>query len=139
MSRYWLVVGVLAAAFLLWRTMLRQSASTPGPNQALILVLRLADEATPPTELHERLQEVDRALRAAIEGAGSGEVGEPVAAGVDCIYTCYGEDADRLLDAARAGLREVVLLPGSHAIRRFGPPGSPDERTDLETGTVFRS
>lgn len=130
MVRYWLVAVLVVAGFLLWRRLAR-SPSRRRPQQALILTLRLADETTSHTVLHERLQRVDRALRAAIEQGREGEVEEPVAAGVDCVYTCYGEDADRLLDIAQAGLRDVPLLPGSHAVRRFGPPGAPQERTDF--------
>ena len=130
MGRYWLVIALVAGGFLLWRRLAGRRA-TRRPEQALILTLRLADETTPQPVLHERLQHADRALRAAI-GAGSvGDIEEPIAAGIDCVYTCYGEDADRLLDAARVGLRDVPLLPGSHAVRRFGPPGAPEERTEL--------
>ncbi len=130
MARYWLVIGLVAVGFLRWRRLSGREARRR-PEQALILTLRLADETTPQPVLHERLQQADRALRAAIEGRSLGDVEEPLAAGIDCVYTCYGEDADRLLDAARTGLRELPLLEGSHAVRRFGPPGAPEERTEL--------
>jgi len=129
-ARYWLAAVLLGVGLLLWRRLARPPAARR-PQQALILTLRLADETTPRSVLHERLQQADRALRTAVESGREGEVEEPVAAGVDCVYTCYGEDADRLLDAAQAGLREVPLLAGSHAVRRFGPPGAPEERTEL--------
>lgn len=136
MARYWLIVGLLAVAFVVWRSVGRRTSAPRRPEQALILTLRLADESTSHAEVHARLEHADRVLRAAIEGAGLGEIEEPVAAGVDCVYTCYGEDADRLFDAAQAGLREVPCLPGSHAVRRFGPPGAPEERTDFRNGDV---
>ena len=134
MARYWLVAGLLAVAFVVWRSVGRRRSEARPPEQALILTLRLADSSTSRAEVHARLEHADRALRAAIEGARLGELEEPVAAGVDCVYTCYGEDADRLLDAAQAGLREVSCLSGSHAIRRFGPPGAPEERTEFRNG-----
>ncbi|MGI9432798.1 MAG: hypothetical protein ACR2PQ_11320 [Myxococcota bacterium] len=134
MARYWLVAGVLAVAFVVWRSVARRTPQASRPEHALILTLRLADESTSQAEVHARLEHADRVLRAAIEGARLGEIEEPVAAGVDCVYTCYGEDADRLFDAAEAGLRDVPCLPGSHAIRRFGPPGAPEERTEFRNG-----
>jgi hypothetical protein len=130
-ARYWLVAVLVAVGFLIWRRLASPPRTRSRPQQALILTLRLADATTPPSVVHERLEQVDRALRAAIGARREGEVEEPVAAGVDCVYTCYGDDADRLLDAARAGLSDVPLLPGSYAVRRFGPPGAPEERSEF--------
>jgi hypothetical protein len=135
MVRYWWIGLAVVAGFLVWRRLVRPDRR-PRPVQALILTLRLADESTSRAELHERIQRVDRALRDALEGRRVGEVEEPIATGVDCVYTCYGEDADRLFDAAAAGLRDIPLLPGTHAVRRFGPPGAPEHRTDLEQGRL---
>lgn len=131
MGRFWTVLALVLLAALAWRALAGVRARRRRPEQALILTLRLGDRDTPPELLHARLREVDAALRSALADRRAGELEDPFARGVDCVYTCYGPDADRLWDAARMALEGVRLLPGSRAVRRFGGPGAPEEPVEL--------
>jgi hypothetical protein len=127
-GRLWIAVGVVALGFLVWGVLRRGRRRRP--EQAVILTLRLADSDTPAEELSARLRQLDDALRAAVSGR-VGEVEEPFGQGVECIYTCYGPDADRLFDAVAVALRGTRLQRGSSAVRRYGGPGAPEERVEL--------
>ena len=67
----------------------------------------------------------------AIERAGVGEFdGNEIGPDGATLYM-YGPDADALWVAIESAVRQSPLGPGSHAVRRYGGPGAPENRIDL--------
>lgn len=56
--------------------------------------------------------------------------GNDVGQGEATLYL-YGPDADRLFAAIEPVLRGGSFPPGSVAVKRYGPPGSPEEKIEL--------
>lgn len=129
MSRFWLALALLGASVVLWRSL--RAPRRRRPEQAVLLTLRLADASGGADRVHARLRQLDEALRAAVAGARAGQVEDPFRHGIDCVYTVYGPDADRLWDVVHPVLQGAPLRPGSFAVRRYGAPGAPEERVDL--------
>ena len=67
----------------------------------------------------------------AIERAGVGEFdGNAIGADGGTLYM-YGPDADALWSAIDSAVSRKALGPGSHVIKRYGPPGAREVRVEL--------
>ena len=102
------------------------SVEEVGADQAVLVYLFPGEEVLSLDLLEEPLIE-------AIEGSGAGEFdGNSISLdGEQVVLYMYGPDADSLFAAISGVLREVDVPPGSYAIKRFGGPGSREERVDL--------
>ena len=133
MTRLWLVLAVLFAGLLLWRRLAsratREVLRQRPPEQEVILHLNLA--ASDEQEARESLREIDEALSRALLETGLADIEDPFADGRRCVYTLFGKDADRVADAVRAALPARLLAPGSHAVKRYGRAGAPEELEQL--------
>jgi hypothetical protein len=127
-TRLWIAAALVAAVFLLWRSLRRRAfrAARGRPEQALRLELRL-----PGGPAGDAAARVAEAVARAARQSGAGVLDESAALGEALVLYLYGPDAGRLHAALAGALRAAPLLPGSRAVRRAGPSGSAEETLPL--------
>lgn len=111
---------------------------TPGPapsgkppEHAVILHILLEREMPDPVEM-ERYHDLQDELEKAIHAAHAGELdGDEWGEGM-CVIYMYGPDAEALWEAVAPVLEKHQFPAGSHAVKRTGPPGSPQETIRME-------
>lgn len=97
----------------------------------LRLVYDVSGAGLPDEESVFAMHALQDRLAEAIVAAGAGELdGDEFGEGVCTVYL-YGPDAARLWEAIAPVLEIEPFLEGSVAIKRFGAPGSREERVDL--------
>src|SRR6185295_11835054 len=105
--------------------------SSKPPEHAVILHIRLGnDEFGTPDEVAS-MHALEDELASAIKRARAGEHdGDEFGQG-ECVIYCYGPDADKLWNAVAPVLEPMTFRAGSYVVRRYGPPGSREDRIDL--------
>ena len=133
MLRFWIVIGIIALSYTLWRHLRgrarRAAIRAGGQEQALLLRLRLpegkvGDETPTIVALEEAIENALREHR-----AGEFE-GHDLRDGVWTLYL-YGPDARRIFESVAEVVRGSRLDSSSHAIMRFGERGAREERVPL--------
>jgi hypothetical protein len=100
-------------------------------EQALIVKIPLQSGDFGDTEERQHIATLEEQLIAAIKESGSGEFdGNEFGNGVCTLYL-YGGSAEQLYTVAQPILNNFQLPPGSHVIRRYGKPGSKQDRLAL--------
>ncbi len=100
-------------------------------QQALIVEIRLPSGDMGSNDDREGIFGLEDQLITAIEKSGAGEFdGNEFGGGVATLYM-YGPNADRLWEAVSNTLFGYSAPEGSFAIKRYGKPGSPEERVPL--------
>lgn len=110
-------------------------ASDPGGGgaceQAVVVQARLADDGFGSDEDRALLDALEAELIGAVENYRAGEFdGAETGMGFATLFL-YGPDADSLFAVVEPVLRAARLRPGSHAVKRYGPPGSDEARVQL--------
>jgi len=98
-------------------------------EQALIVKIRLGSSMGSEAE-HQRIAAMEQELSEAIAKAGGDFDGDEFGEGVCTIYT-YGASAEKLYSVALPILRKFRPPAGSYAIKRYGKPGSKQDRVEL--------
>jgi hypothetical protein len=133
MTRFWIVIGIVALFYTVWRSLRgrarRAAIRAGGPEQALLLHLRLpesqAGDETP------TIIALEEAIENALRESRAGEFeGHDLRDGVWTLYL-YGPDAERIFESVAEVVRGARLDPSSHAILRFGGRGAREERVAL--------
>lgn len=111
------------------------SAASPGksgsPDQALLVYVRLGDDEFGTSEEVEHVHELEEELGKLVEKVQGADLdGDEFGGGFGTIYI-YGPSADTLFDALAPTLLRFQARPGSYVVRRYGPPGSREERLPL--------
>ncbi len=114
----------------------RTPDTNPGPkpgsgDHAVLLHIRLSDDAFGADEDRAACFALEESLQKAIESRGSGEYdGNEFGQGF-CTLSMYSWDADLLWESIEPVLEKRPFREGSYALRRYGPPGSREERIDM--------
>ena len=108
--------------------------STPSKardEQAVLLYIKLSDDKFGTAGERDTLMELGDQLAKLTDNSPAGEYdGHEYGEGY-CTFYLYGPDANLLYEAIRPTLTQRKNRPKSYAIKRFGPPGSKEERFDL--------
>lgn len=122
--------SALPMAFWKKRTINRptqEASADGGPDVEQAVLLRI----TSLTDPDSGLDLIEDPIIEAIETVGVGEFdGNEIGADGATLFM-YGPDADALWDAVDSALSRSAMGPGSHAAKRYGPPGAREVRVDL--------
>ncbi len=100
-------------------------------EQALLVYLKLSDDEFGEFEEREAIFALeDRLIEAIATASGCEYDGHEFGDGYGTLYL-YGSNVDQLFQTVLPILREYSSLPGSYIKKRFGAPGSSEERIDL--------
>jgi hypothetical protein len=133
MSRFWIILVIIALSYTVWRHLRgrvrRATIRAAGQEQAVLLCVRLpesraGDETATIVALEEAIENALREQR-----VGEFE-GHDLRDGVWTLYL-YGPDARRIYQSVANAVREARLDPSSYAIMRFGGRGAREERVAL--------
>ena len=101
-----------------------QGPEDAGPEQAVIVHVVAGDDTL-------FLDLIEGPLIEAIEASDVGEFDGNLIGAEEAVLYMYGPDANALFAAIADVLQDADLPPGSYAIKRFGGPGSSEERINL--------
>jgi len=105
-------------------------------EQAVIVWIRLADDDSGSTEEREHFFKVEDEVLRAVENSGAGEYdGNEIGEGFFKLYT-YGPSAERLWDIIVPVLKQFQIPSGSYVVKRYGRPGSKQDRIVLQPGSA---
>ena len=100
-------------------------------EQALLVHLKLSDDEFGAFDEREAIFALEDRLIEAIASKSVGEYdGHEFGEGFGTLYM-YGSNVEQLFQAALPTLREYPSHPGSYILKRYGGPGSSEERIDL--------
>lgn len=121
-----------APSMAFWRKQAKQDQSSARPSSAAPSVEHaVLISITSLTDPDAGIDVIEDPIIEAIERADVGEFdGNEIGPDGATLYM-YGPDADALWVAIESAVRQSPLGPGSHVIRRYGPPGAPESRIDL--------
>jgi hypothetical protein len=100
-------------------------------EHAVLVYIKLADNKFGTVEEREIVMKLGDRLAGLVEESGAGEYDGDEYGGGYCTFYFYGPEANILYEAIRPTLEQRKYRRGSYAIKRFGPPGSKEERFDL--------
>jgi hypothetical protein len=101
-------------------------------EQALIITIPLHSGKTGNADELKRLYALEDQLIVAMKESGAGEYdGNEIGEGVFTIYI-YGPNADRLFAVVRPILKKFRPPTGSYLIKRYGKPGSKQDRVAID-------
>jgi len=133
MTRFWIIVAIVALSYTVWRHLRervrRAVIRAGGQEQALLLRLRLPKSQS--SDETPTIVALEEAIESALREDRAGEFdGHDLRDGVWTLYL-YGPDASRIFESVAGVLRGARLDPSSHAIMRFGGRGASEERIAL--------
>jgi hypothetical protein len=100
-------------------------------EQAVLVFLKLSDDAFGTAEDRERVFELEDQLAAAVKDAAAGEYdGHEFGNGWGVLYL-YGPEAKRLAEAAVPIVRRLGAREGSYFVQRYGGTGAREERLTI--------
>jgi hypothetical protein len=123
-----LVVLFTVVAIRLHKTPLAADAAE---EQAVILKLKLAFGPMGNEEERKRITELERQLENAIKQSASGDFDGDEYGGGFCTIYMYGPSAERLFASVQPKLKVFRASSGSYVIKRYGKPGSKQDRITL--------
>ncbi|MGW2784903.1 hypothetical protein ACWC3X_27165 [Streptomyces populi] len=102
------------------------------PEHAVIARFRLGGDGFGETDQRALVFEAERAMEAAVEAAGVGEVDGNEFGGGEVVIFAYGPDAEALYRVMEPSLRALPFRP-AHVVLRYGEPAGDavGERIDL--------
>jgi hypothetical protein len=123
---------ILLSMFLIFRVVKPPRVVNAAEEQALIIKIPLHSGKTGNAEELKRLHALEDQLIVAIKESGAGEYdGNEIGEGVFTIYT-YGPSAERLFAVVRPILKKFRPPTGSFLIKRYGNPGSKQDRVAID-------
>jgi len=127
----------LLLTFFIFRVVKRPRVVNAAEEQALIITIPLHSGKTGNAEeRNKRLYALEDQLIVAIKESGAGEYdGNEIGEGVFTIYI-YGPSAERLFSVVRPILKKFRPPAGSYLIKRYGKPGSKQDRVALDDDDV---
>lgn len=106
----------------------RSEKPAAGPQNAIIVHLKLAGGKFGTAGEVEDCQELEDQLEKEIARVGVGEMdGNEIGEG-ECTLFMYGPNADKLFSAIERSLRTSPLAKGAWAMKRYGPAEDPQAR-----------
>ena len=122
----------LLLIFLIFRVRKSPQVVNATEEQALIATMPLRSGDMGDAEERKHILELENQLSAAIKESKAGEFdGDEFGKGVCTIYM-YGPSAERLFSVARPILKNSRPPAGSYLIKRYGKPGSKQDRVAID-------
>jgi hypothetical protein len=126
-----MVLLVVLLAVVAIRLYTAPHAAVAAEEQAVILKLKLASGPMGNEEERKRITELEDQLANAIKQSSSGDFdGDEYGEGYCTIYM-YGPNAERLFASVQPKLKGFRAASGSYVIKRYGKPGSKQDRITL--------
>ena len=127
----YVVLLAVLLAFVGLRLCKTSHAAVAAEEQAVILKLRLLSGQMGNDEEVKRITELEDRLANAIKQSSSGDFdGDEYGEGFCTIYM-YGPSAERLFTSVQPTLKGFRAARGSYVIKRYGKPGSKQDRIKL--------
>lgn len=127
----YLLLLIVVLAFVGLRLYKTPHVVVAAEEQAVILKLKLVSGPMGSEEERKRITELEDELANAIKQSSSGDFdGDEYGEGFCTIYM-YGPSAERLFTSLRPALKGFRAPSGSYAIKRYGKPGSKQDRITL--------
>ena len=124
---------ILLLALLIFRWVKSPAIVNASEEQALIITIPLRSGKTGNPDELKRLHVLEDQLNLAIKDSKVGEYdGDEVGEGVFTIYI-YGPSAERLFAVVRPILKRFRPPTGSFLIKRYGKPGSKQDRVAVDS------
>lgn len=101
-------------------------------EQALIVTIPLHSGDMGSAEERKRIFTLEDQLTRAVRESGTGEFDGNEFGGGVCTLYMYGPSADRLFSVARPILRRFRPPTGSYLVKRYGKPGSKQDRLAID-------
>lgn len=95
-------------------------------QHGVFVYIRLSDDDMGNGESDDAIYALQDELTRAIESSHAGEFDGDEWGGGHCELFMYGENADRIFEAISPLLLNTQL-PITHAVKRYGPPGAPEQ------------
>lgn len=106
-------------------------AAKPAEEQAVILKLKLVSGQMGSDEERQHIHDLEDRLENAIKRSAVGDFdGDEYGDGYCTLYM-YGPNAEALFEAIQPALQSYRAAPGSYALKRYGKPGSQQDRIPL--------
>jgi hypothetical protein len=122
---------VVLLAFLAFRLSKSPHTAVAAEEQAVIVKLKLASGPKGKEDELNRIAKLEDELAHAIEKSSSGDLdGDEFGDGFCTIYL-YGPSAERLFASVQPMLKGFRAAIGSYVIKRYGKPGSKQDRISL--------
>jgi hypothetical protein len=123
---------ILLLMFLIFRLVKSPRVVDAVEEQALIITIPLHSGTTGSADELKRLHALEDQLILAIKESKAGECdGDEIGEGVFTIYI-YGPSAERLFEVVRPTLKRFRPPTGSFLIKRYGKPGSKQDRVAID-------
>jgi hypothetical protein len=111
-----------------WR---RSQEVTPRRRQAILINIKLADDAFGESRERPALWDLEDELIRVLDATDAGDYdGNEVGEGLFTIHV-YGRDADELVETVLPIIRRYPLPSGSSIVKRYGAPGAREDRLEL--------
>ena len=128
---FYVVLLVVLLAFVGLRLYKSSHAAVAAEEQAVILKLKLVSGPMGNEEERKRITELEDQLANAIKQSSSGDFdGDEYGDGFCTLYM-YGPSAERLFTSVQPSLKGFRAASGSYVIKRYGKPGSKQDRITL--------
>jgi hypothetical protein len=123
---------ILLLIFFVFKEKKSSRAVDAAGGQALIIKIPLRLEMANADDHNKRLYDLEDRLNAAVKESGAGEYdGNEIGEGFFTVFI-YGPSAERLFLVVLPILKEFRPPTGSYLIKRYGKPGSKEDRVALE-------
>lgn len=130
-SIIYLVLLVVLLAFVGLHLYKTHHAAVAAEEQAVILKLKLVSGPMGNEEERKRITELEDQLANTIKQSSSGDLDGDEYGGGFCTIYMYGPSAERLFNSVQRTLKGFPAASGSYAIKRYGKPGSKQDRITL--------
>jgi hypothetical protein len=128
----WRLLVIVLLVFVVFSAFEPPRVVIAAEEQALIVTIRLRSGDMGDAAERKRISIVEDQLSDAIKKSGAGEFdGDEFGEGVCTIYI-YGPSAERLYSVARPILERFHPPAGSYIIKRYGKPGSKQDRIEID-------
>lgn len=133
MKKNQLIGGIAAVVFVgavIAFKLFNMNVAPEQEDQLVLVKIKLSQEMGTEAE-QERFFEVEEKISKAVSQSGKGEFdGNEIGGGYWDLYM-YTPDANALFSVVEPVLRVEKLPTGSYAIKRYGKPGSQEEKIEL--------
>jgi hypothetical protein len=129
--RFLYLLAAVVALLVIFGGFRSRRAVNAGEEQAVILKLKLVSGEMGSNEERERIHVLEDHMADSIKRSGAGEFdGDEYGDGYCTIYI-YGHSAEALFRAIQPALNSYRANAGSFALKRYGKPGSKQDRIPL--------
>ena len=118
------------------KLILAQDTNDDVHKNGVFVFIKLSDDDMGDGADDDEIYALEERLAEAIEKADAGEFDGDEWGGGYCQFFMYGKDADKLFAAIGPVLLANTNLPITHAVRRYGPLGGPEQVVRFSSNDV---